>query len=129
MLVTSRTIASDNLRFCSSDLPGQSFTMTCGTGSLLCRPGEILLVGDVLEPGYRRPVQRLLDVDVGHRIRRRRAVPVLLVGRAQKQVARIEFEDRASLHLCPADAIRDDQGLAKRMLVPGGAGARLERDH
>src|SRR4051794_28352832 len=128
MPVTSRTMAADSSRCCSCDFPGQSFTMTCGTGLLLCRTREILLVGDVLEPGHGRTVQRLLDIDMGHRVRRRRTVPVLLVGRTQQYVARVELEDRPSLDLRPANTVGDDQCLAKRMFVPGSAGTGFERD-
>ena len=43
-------------------------------------------------------------------------------------VAGADFLDRAALALDPAAAGGDDQGLAQRMRVPGGARAGLERD-
>src|SRR5260221_709682 len=121
MLVTSLTIASDRRLFCSSDFPGQSFTMTWGIDLVLRRYSEIFFVGDLLHPGDVLAVERLLDRNVRHRFARRRAVPVLLVGRAPQHVTGVELEDWAALHLRPADAFGDDQGLAERMRVPGSA--------
>ena len=63
-----------------------------------------------------------------HGGRRRGAVPVLLAGRKPDDVAGPDFLDRAALALRPAAAGGDDQGLAERMGVPGGAGAGLEGD-
>src|SRR5215218_8988328 len=39
-----------------------------------------------------------------------------------------DFLDRSALSLGPAEPRRDDQRLTKRMRVPRGARARLERD-
>ena len=49
-------------------------------------------------------------------------------GREPDDVARPDFLDRAALALHPAAAGRDDQRLAQRMGVPGGARAGLEGD-
>ena len=51
---------------------------------------------------------------------------MLPVGRAPQHVTRIELEDRAAEDLGPANALSDDQRLAERVLVPGGARPRLE---
>ena len=59
---------------------------------------------------------------------RRRAVPVLLAGREPDDVAGPDLLDRAALALRPAAAGGDDQRLAERMRVPGGARAGLEGD-
>ena len=40
----------------------------------------------------------------------------------------MELQLRPALDLGPADAFGDDQGLAERMDVPGGAGSGLEVD-
>ena len=63
---------------------------------------------------------------MGHRRRRRCAVPVLLARREPDHVAGPDLLDRSTLALNPAAAGRDDQGLAERMGVPRGAGAGLE---
>ena len=73
-------------------------------------------------------VQRLLDRDVRHRRRRRRAVPVLLAGREPDHVARPDLLDRPAPALRPAEPSGHDQRLAQRMRVPGRAGAGLEGD-
>src|SRR5206468_12623910 len=110
MLVTSLTIALVRRAFCSSDLPGHNLTMTCGIGSVLRRSGEILLVGDLLHPGDVLPVLGFLDRNVRHSLVRRRAVPVLPVGRAPQHVTGVELEGWAALHPRPSDAFGDDQG-------------------
>src|SRR5207244_8836145 len=102
--------------------------MTWGMGSLRPRTGEILLVGDFLHPGHDLAVERLLDGDVGHRAGRRRAVPMLVLGRAPDDVAGADLDDRLAVALGPADARGDDQGLAERVAVPGGSRAGLEGD-
>src|SRR6185295_8833964 len=71
--MTSSVIACASRRFCCSDLPGHSFTITCGMAS----PFSVLLVGDVLEPVDKLAIELLLDRDVRHRRSWRRAVPVL----------------------------------------------------
>ena len=73
-------------------------------------------------------VELFLDGDVGHGRGRRGAVPVLLARREPDDIAGPDLLDRAALALDPAAAGRDDQRLAERMRVPGGAGAGLEGD-
>src|SRR5262245_4785499 len=87
----------------------------------------VLLIADLFQPVHGPALDRFLDGDMRHRRRRRCAVPVLLAGRKPDHVARPDLLDRAALALRPAAAERDDQGLAERMGMPGGASARLER--
>src|SRR5262249_25266744 len=54
--------------------------------------------------------------------------PMLFAGRKPDDIAWPDFLFRATLTLRPAAAIGDDQRLAQRMRVPGGARARLEGD-
>src|SRR3982750_2445287 len=126
MLVTSRTMASDSRRFCSADLPGQLFTMTCGICLLSGLSSEILLVSDRLHPGHRRPIDGLLNGDVGHGLMRRRTVPVFVLSRTPEDVPRVKLPLRTALDLGPADAFRHDQGLPGWMSVPNGACSRFE---
>src|SRR4051794_31655205 len=100
--------------------------MTCGMSSLHRLRRAILLVGDMLHPCDVPAVLRLLDRNVRHALMRRRAVPMLVLGRAPQDVAGVEFEDRAAFDLSPADAFGDDQRLAERMGMPSGARAGLE---
>ena len=58
----------------------------------------------------------------------RGAVPMFLAGREEHDVAGANFLDRAALALRPAAAQRDDEDLAERVRMPGGARAGLERD-
>ncbi len=90
--------------------------------------GKILFVGDLLEPFDVRAVERFLNRDMGHGGGRRRAVPVLVTGRAPDHVTGADFDDRAALALGPAAPGGDDQGLAERMGMPGAARAGLEGD-
>src|SRR4051794_2248118 len=89
---------------------------------------QILLVRDRLHPGHRRPIDGLLNGDVGHGLIRRRTVPVLVLSRTPEDVARVELQLRTALDLGPADAFRDDQGLPGWMGVPNGACPWLEID-
>src|SRR5271165_910616 len=93
---------------------------------LLC--GEVLLVADVLHPGYRFAVGRLCNGDVGHSVGRSCAVPMLFIGREPDDVARTDFLDRAALALHPAEPEGDEQRLTERVRVPGSPCPRLERD-
>ncbi len=65
---------------------------------------------------------------MGHARGGRGAMPVLVTRRAPDHVAGTDLHDRLALALGPSAAGGDDQGLAQRMGVPGGARARLERD-
>src|SRR5689334_20087321 len=95
---------------------------------LLLPTRRILLVGDVVEPGHDLPGGvSLLDRDVRHEAIRRRAVPVLL--------ARLDVDDvpgsdlpHAAAGGDQADAVRDVQGLALGVVVPGRARAGGEPD-
>src|SRR3954453_23154378 len=126
MSVTLRTIASDRRSFCSSDLPGQSFTMTCGICLRSRFSSEILLVRDMLHPSHRRAVQRLLDRDVRHRRRVCGAMPVFVVRGTPDDIACPEFDPLIPFALRPAGAGYHDQRLTERVRVPGGPRARLE---
>ena len=53
---------------------------------------------------------------------------MFLARREHHDVARTNFLDRAALALRPAAAQRDDEDLAERMRMPGGARAGLERN-
>jgi hypothetical protein len=63
-----------------------------------------------------------------HRSRRRRAVPVPFAGPEPNNVTGPDLFDRSALALHASATRGDDQRLPKRMRVPGGAGARFERD-
>src|SRR5258706_7316540 len=126
MPVTPSTMASDNADFCRSVLPGQSFTMTWGIGSILPGRGEIVLVGHLLHPGDVLSIERFLNGDVGHGCRRGGAVPMPVVGRAPDDVARPDLDSFLAFAPGPADAGRDDQRLPERMAMPCGARAGLE---
>src|SRR4029079_8614829 len=105
-----------SLRFCIFF----SFDATCGSSGL------VLLVAHVLHPIDRLAVERLLDGDMRHRRRGRRAVPMFLAGRKPDDVARPDFLHRTVPALRPAAAGRNDQCLAERMGMPGGARSWLE---
>ena len=61
-----------------------------------------------------------------HSGRRRRAVPVPVIRRAPDHVPGADFDDGFVLALGPAEALRDDEGLAQGMGMPGRTRARLE---
>src|SRR2546429_7393065 len=88
----------------------------------------ILFIGGVLHPLDRLAVESFLNGNVGHGCRGRRAVPVLFSGREPDHVAWADFLDATALSLHPADPRRDDQGLTKRMRVPGSPSAGFESD-
>src|SRR5438876_4178418 len=82
--MTSSVIACASRCFCCSDLPGHSFTITCG----MALPSSVLLVGDVFEPIDGLAIEVLLHGDVRHRRCWRRAMPVLFARRKPHDVAR-----------------------------------------
>jgi hypothetical protein len=88
----------------------------------------VLFVADLFHPLDILAVHRFLNGDMRHRGRGRRPVPVLLPGRRPDHITGPEFIDRSALALNPATAGCDNQSLAERMRVPGGAGTRLECD-
>src|SRR4051794_28919708 len=120
--MTSSVIACASRRFCCSDLPGHSFTITCGMAS----PSSVLLVGDVFEPVDGLAVELLLDGDVGHRRRGRRAVPVLFAGGEPHDVTGANLFNGSAPALDAAGPGGHDQRLAERMGMPRGACAWLE---
>src|SRR5215472_2028362 len=81
----------------------------------------ILLVADVLHPGDMFAVERLLGRYVDHAGGRRGTVPVLFVRRNPDDVAGLDLTHFAAPALRPAGARDDEQGLAERMRMPGGA--------
>src|SRR5206468_13121438 len=86
-----------------------------------CSPGLaafVLRVANLFQPIYSLPVQRLLNGNVLHRRRRRRAVPMLLTRLEPHYVSRTDLLDRRAVALHPAVAERDNQNLAERMRVP-----------
>src|ERR1700683_245094 len=86
----------------------------------------VLFAADLFHPIDGASVQRLLDGDMRHRGRRRRTVPMLLTGRKPDNIARPDFLPRAAPTLHPSEPGGDNQRLAERMRMPGGAGSRLE---
>src|SRR5829696_6154191 len=87
----------------------------------------VLLVGDVLTPRDRAAgLVVLLHGDVDHEAVGRGAVPVVLAGLEEDAVAGPDLLKGAALALAQADAFGDEDRLAVRVRVPGGAGARGE---
>src|SRR5689334_17421898 len=119
--MTSSVIACARRRFCCSDLPGHSFTMTCGMAS-----SSVLLVGDVFEPVDRLAIELLLHGDVRHRRGWRGAVPVLFARGKPHDVTGADLFNRSAPALDAAGPGCHDQRLAERMRVPRGACAWLE---
>src|SRR6266849_3642749 len=87
-----------------------------------------LLVADVLHPRYVSAVERLLHGNMRHGAGRAGAMPVFLARRNPHRVAGPDFADRAAPGLHAAESRHDMEGLAERMGMPRGAGARLEAD-
>nr|GEU28231.1 hypothetical protein [Tanacetum cinerariifolium] len=75
---------------------------------------RVLLVRDFFQPHHGHAVERFLDRQVRHRRGGRRAVPVLVAGRAPDHVAGADLGDRTAFALGPAAAGRDQQRLADR---------------
>jgi hypothetical protein len=90
--------------------------------------GGVVRVADRLQPGRGAAVERFLHRDVGHRVVRRGAVPVLLAGRDPHRIAGADLLHRFALALHPADAGDDVERLPQRMGVPIGTRAGLEAD-
>ena len=89
----------------------------------------VLVVGHVPAPAHDAArVIHLLHRQVDHEAVGRRAVPVVLAGLEEDAVARADLLDRAALALAEADALGDEDRLAERVGVPGGAGAGGEVD-
>src|SRR6476646_4005788 len=80
-------------------------------GALTTR--RILRVAHVFHPLDGLAVERLLDGDVLHGIRRRGTVPMLLPGLEPDHVARADLLDRPVLALHQSEPERDDQRLAE----------------
>src|SRR3954470_16880016 len=95
-----------------------------------CRAlARVLLVADVLAPADRAAgLVVLLHRDVHHEAAGRGAVPVVLARLEEHAVAGPDDFDRAALALAEPDALDDEDRLAVRMGVPGGAGAGGEVD-
>src|SRR6476660_4735468 len=75
--------------------------------------GAVFGVGHLFHQVDDLSVECFLDGDVRHCRRRRRAVPMTMVGRAPQDVARVDLDDRPAFALRPALAGRDDQRLPK----------------
>ena len=90
--------------------------------------GQVLIVADLFEPVDGFAVELFLDGDVGHGGVGSGAVPMFFAGREPDHVAGADFFDGAAPVLGPAAAGGDDQRLAERVRVPGGACAGLEGD-
>src|SRR3954471_16333114 len=88
----------------------------------------VLFVANLFQPSDVLAVLKLGDGDMRHCGRWRCPVPMLQAGRKPDDIAWPNFFDRPAVGLAPAEPRRDDQRLAKRMCVPRGARARLERD-
>src|SRR5436190_11331874 len=98
-----------------------------GAGGLRGRSGLVFLVADVVAPaGGAALLVDLLHRDVRHEAVGRGAVPVLLAGLEVDAVAGVHHLDRAAAALAAPDPLGHVDGLAERMRVPGGAGARRE---
>src|SRR3954453_13651339 len=109
---------STRRRLCQSLGPGPG---SCGLAA------GVLLVGDVLAPRHGAAgLVVLLHGDVGHEAVRGGAVPVVLTGLEEHAVAGTDDLDGAALALAEADALGDEDRLAMRVGVPGGARAGCE---
>src|ERR1700692_369949 len=87
------------------------------------RSGAVLRVADLFHPVDDFAVQRFLNGDMRHRVRRSCAVPVLLTGREPDDIASPDFLSGAAFALHPAAAGGHDQRLTQWMRMPGGPGA------
>src|SRR4051812_36982326 len=81
----------------------------------------------MLHPVDDLALELLLDGKVRHAGKRSGSVPVLLTGRKPNDIARANLLDRSTFALRPPTTRGDDERLSKRMCVPRGPRARLER--
>src|SRR5712692_155008 len=103
-------------------------SLSKGRNFLPPRSGLVLFVADLFHPVDGLAVETFLNGDVRHGRGGRGAVPMLLTRREPDHVPRPNFLDRTAPALYPAEALRQDQGLAQRVAVPCGPSAGLERD-
>src|SRR5205814_2642078 len=99
--------------------------MTCG---ILSPSLSVLLVADLFHPVHNLPVECFLNGDVRHGSCRRSAMPMFQSWRKPNHITGPNFFNRSTLSLHPANTRCDNERLTKRMRVPCGARARLERD-
>src|SRR2546423_2464492 len=90
------------------------------------RSHSVLLVAHFFHPLNRFSVERFLNRDVLHRIRRRRAVPMLFSRLEPDDIAGTDLFDRSTLALHPSQPKRHDQNLTEWMRVPRGPRSRFE---
>src|SRR5579884_1201040 len=109
--------------------PGPYITVARIPSALPGRRRRVLLVGHVRAPGRRLPlIVHLLQGEVGHEPVRCGSVPVVLLRLEEHPVPGPDHLHRAAPPLGQADALGDEDGLAVRVPVPGGPGARGEVD-
>ncbi len=89
---------------------------------------EVFLVRHLLQPIDVPAVERFLDRDVRHRRRGSRAMPVFVRRRAPDDITGADLNDRFPLALGPAAPGGHDEGLSKRMAMPGRTRPRFEGD-
>src|SRR6185369_2986636 len=94
-------------------------------GSLL-RAAVVFLVRHRFEPHYTAGTSSIGDRDVIHLAIRRRAVPVLNVGRANDRLASVDRLHRLSSFLITPAAADHNESLARRMFVPVASCTRLK---
>src|SRR5947208_2898371 len=99
---------------------------TLGYGERAQKPlrAGVLLVGDLFQPVDGFALELFLDGNVGHGGGGAGPVPVLLPGGEADDVSGMDLLDGTAFALGAAGASGDDEGLAQRVSVPGGAGAR-----
>ena len=90
--------------------------------------GLVLFITDLLHPIDDFAIKLFLDGEVGHGGGGGGAVPVFFAGRKPDDVAGPDVLDGSAPALGKSGTSGDDEGLAKRMGVPRGAGAGLEGD-
>lgn len=82
----------------------------------------------MLHPVDNFAIELFLNCDVRHRRGGRRPVPMLFARCEPHHIPWPDFLNRAALTLSPATAKCDNECLAQRMRMPGGAGTRFKRD-